>query len=92
MRGSFLRPVRPIRLDEAKSYSRIALPSFARSQGSKGALKTYIIYFRFTKPGEKKPANVSHYKLSAHDAEEARELARQYANYPGIEIVDILPT
>ena len=91
MRGSFLRPGPPISYHGSGTYFRIPLRSFDMSKGSTGALRTYIIYFRFTKPGEKKPANVSHYKLSARDAEEARELARQYANYPGIEIVDILP-
>jgi hypothetical protein len=53
-------------------------------------LSTYIIYFRFTKPGEKKPGPITHYKIMARDVSEARDLARQYANYPGIEVVEIL--
>ena len=54
------------------------------------ALSTYIIYFRFTKPGEKKPGPITHYKVMARDVSEARDLARQYGNYPGFEIVEIL--
>ena len=60
------------------------------TQRRHGALSTYIIYFRFTKPGEKKPGPITHYKVRARDVSEARDLVRQYANYPGIEVVEIL--
>lgn len=52
-------------------------------------MKWYIVYFKFHKPGEKKPGPVSHYKLQARSIEEAREAAKRYANYPGVEILNV---
>ncbi len=52
-------------------------------------MKTFIIYYRFTKPGEKKPGPVQHYKLMAGDRDEAEQLMRRYANYPGIEVLEV---
>ncbi len=74
---------------EATEPYRIVEPD-AVTQRRHGALSTYIIYFRFTKPGEKKPGPITHYKVMARDVSEARDLARQYGNYPGFEIVEIL--
>ena len=73
----------------APEPDRIAEPDFV-IQRRHEALSTFIIYFRFTKPGEKKPGPITHYKVMARDVSEARDLARQYANYPGIEVVEIL--
>ena len=74
---------------QAPEPHRIVEPDCV-TQRRHGALSTYIIYFRFTKPGEKKPGPITHYKVKARDVSEARDLARQYANYPGIEVVEIL--
>jgi hypothetical protein len=52
-------------------------------------MKWYVVYFKFQKSGEKKPGPVSHYKLQARSLQEAREMAKRYANYPGIEIVNV---
>ena len=52
-------------------------------------MKTYAVYYRYTRPGEKKPANVTHFKIHANDVEEARKLAFLQANTPGVEIIRI---
>jgi len=52
-------------------------------------MKTYAVYFRYKRPGEKKPGNVSHYKFQADSLEEARTLAAEYANAPGVEIITV---
>lgn len=53
-------------------------------------LKPYIIYFRCTSPGAKKPGPVKQFRLYATNSEEARQLATQYATYPSIEVLHIL--
>lgn len=51
----------------------------------------YIIWFRFKKPGEKTVGPVQQYRVFAKDLNEAWQLARQRANYQGVEIVDVVP-
>ena len=55
-------------------------------------MKRYTISFRFTKQGEKKPGPVQRYVLFANSPEEGRELLKQYANYPNLEILGIKET
>ena len=52
------------------------------------AMKMYIICYRFTRPGEKKPAFVTHYKIHANNREEALRLAAE-ALPEGVEIIQI---
>ncbi len=52
-------------------------------------MKTYAVYYRFTRPGEKKAANVTHYKLSAMNLNAARKLAFEQANTPGVELISV---
>ena len=52
-------------------------------------MKTYIVYYRYTRPGEKKPANVTHYKIQANDRREAERLTLEAANAPGVQILMI---
>ena len=52
-------------------------------------MRTFVIYFKYTLPGEKKPGPVRHYKLQANTPKEAEELLRRYAAYPGLDLVKI---
>jgi len=54
-------------------------------------MELFIVQYRFTKPGDKAPGPVQQYRLYARDLRQAWEMARQYGNYPGIEIVDVTP-
>lgn len=54
-------------------------------------LKPYIIYFKYKIPGEKAAAAVKQYRVYAASLDEARRLAKDYANYPNIDIVEIKP-
>ncbi len=54
-------------------------------------LRTYIIYYKYKNPGDKKPGPVKHYRVSANNLEEARQLASQYGNYPDLEVVRVTP-
>jgi hypothetical protein len=54
-------------------------------------LKPYIIYYKYKIPGEKAGAAVKQYRVYAANLDEARELAKGYANYPNIDIVEIRP-
>ncbi len=51
----------------------------------------YIIWFRYKKAGEKTVGPVQQYRVYARDLNEAWELAREKANYVGVEIVDVVP-
>ena len=51
-------------------------------------MKTYIISYRYTRPGEKKPANVTYYKIHANDRREAERLTVE-ATAPGVHILSI---
>lgn len=52
-------------------------------------MRTFVIYYKFMGPGEKKPGPIRHYKLQASNAKEAEKLLRQYACYPGLEVVRV---
>ena len=54
-------------------------------------LKPYIIYFKYKIPGEKAGAAIKQYRVYATNLDEARQLAKNYANYPNIDIVEIRP-
>lgn len=54
-------------------------------------MTTFIVIFRYTKPGEKNAGPVQQYRLYARDIRQAWELARQYATYPGINVLDVVP-
>lgn len=54
-------------------------------------LSPYIVYFKYTNPGEKKPGAVKQFRLYATNWEEARQLAMQQATYPNIEVLRIVP-
>lgn len=54
------------------------------------AMGLYIVLYRFTKPGDKAAGPVQQYRLYARDLRQAWEMAREYGNYPGIQIIDIL--
>lgn len=51
----------------------------------------YIIWYRFKKPGDKALGPVVQYRVTARNLSEAWELARHYANYQGVEIIDVVP-
>jgi len=52
-------------------------------------MKTYVVYFRYKRPGEKTAGNVSHQKIQANSLEEARELAKQHTSYPGVTLLRV---
>ena len=52
----------------------------------------YTILFRYTKPGEKKPGPVQRYVIFADRLEEAKELAKGYANYPNVKVISVEKT
>ena len=54
-------------------------------------LKPYIVYFKYQCPGDKKPGAIKQFRLFANDADEARRLVAEQANYPNIEVLDIKP-
>ncbi len=54
-------------------------------------LKAYIVYYKYKQPGDKKPGAVKQFRIYATNAEEARRLAAQQANYPDIEVLKIKP-
>jgi hypothetical protein len=54
-------------------------------------MQTFIILFRFQKPDDKMKGPVQQYRVSARDINEAWELAREYANYPGISLINVVP-
>jgi len=51
----------------------------------------YIIWYRYKKPGDKALGPVVQHRVYANDLHQAWELARSYANYNGVEIVDVVP-
>ncbi len=51
----------------------------------------YIILFKFTQHGEKKPGPVRQFRIYADDLEEARREAARYGNYPNVEVIDDQP-
>lgn len=51
----------------------------------------FIILYRFKKPNDKALGPVVQYRVFARDLNEAWELARNYANYNGVEIVEVVP-
>ncbi|MFO0972368.1 MAG: hypothetical protein U1A27_02870 [Phycisphaerae bacterium] len=51
----------------------------------------FIILYRFKKPTDKALGPVVQYRVFARDLAEAWALARGYANYAGVEIVDVVP-
>jgi len=55
----------------------------------KERMRTYVVYFKYHTPGDKNPGPVRHYKLQASNPGEAERMVRQYANYPGLEVLRI---
>jgi len=55
-------------------------------------MNLYIVIFRFRKPGDKSAGPVQQYRIYARDVKQAWELARQYGNYSGFELIDVRPT
>ena len=55
-------------------------------------MQLFIVVFRYTKPGEKAPGPTQQYRIYARDLRQAWELAREYAQYPGIELLDVHAT
>ena len=54
-------------------------------------LRPFIIYFRFQGPADKEMGPVRQFRIYANNADEARRLASQYANYPNIEVLQVRP-
>lgn len=54
-------------------------------------MQQFVIWYRYKKPGDKAFGPVVQYRLYAHDIAEAWATARQYLNYEGVEIVDVVP-
>ena len=52
-------------------------------------MRAYIVYYKYKLPGTKKPGAVKLYRIYANDAEEAKRMATQHANYPDVEILRI---
>ena len=52
-------------------------------------MKVFIVYFRYQKPGDKKPGPITHQKIQADTIDQARQFAERQANYPGMEIVRV---
>ncbi|MCK6457258.1 MAG: hypothetical protein L6Q92_12110 [Phycisphaerae bacterium] len=55
------------------------------------SMQQFVIWYRYKKPGDKAFGPVVQYRLYAHDIAEAWATARQYLNYEGVEIVDVVP-
>lgn len=52
-------------------------------------MRMFIVYYRYTNPGDKKPGPVRQFRIFAVDASEAQRMLNQYANYPNLEVVSI---
>ncbi|MGB0715099.1 MAG: hypothetical protein ACPGXK_04425 [Phycisphaerae bacterium] len=52
-------------------------------------LKTYIVYFKYKQPGDKKHGPVRHHRVYANSLEDARRQVELMANYPDLEILEI---
>ena len=52
-------------------------------------LKTFIVYYQYQQPGDKKPGPIRHFRLHATNVEEARQLAIRQANYENIEVLRV---
>lgn len=52
-------------------------------------LKTYIVYFKYKQPGDKKPGPVRHYRVYAESLDDARRQVEQMGNYPDLEILEV---
>lgn len=52
-------------------------------------LKTYIIYYQYHIPGEKKPGPVRQFRVFASSIAEAKRLAAEQANYPNIAVLSV---
>lgn len=55
-------------------------------------LKTYIVYFKFKCPGDKKPGAVKQFRLYAASLDEARKLVARQSSYPDIEVLNVKGT
>jgi hypothetical protein len=66
-------------------------PISRRGVNGTGSLNMYIVWYRYKKPGDKALGPVVQYRIYARDINEAWESARQFANYQGVEIVDVVP-
>jgi len=51
----------------------------------------YIILYRYQAKGEKKPGPVRQFRIYADSLEDAKRQAKQYANYPNIEVLEVQP-
>lgn len=52
-------------------------------------LKTYIVYFKYKYPEDKKPGAIKHFRIYATNPEEARRMAMSHANYPNVEVLRV---
>jgi len=52
-------------------------------------LKSYIIYYKYQNPGDKKPGPVRQFRVYANSYDEARTLATQQGNYPNMEVLRV---
>jgi hypothetical protein len=55
-------------------------------------MKLYIVLFRYSIPGEKRPGPVRQFQVYATSYDEARSIALQQAKYPNIEVLSIKAT
>lgn len=55
-------------------------------------LKRFTISFRYTKAGEKKPGPIQRFVLYAEDLPQAEQLARRYANYTNVRLINVRQT
>jgi hypothetical protein len=53
-------------------------------------MKTYAVYFKYTRPGEKKPGNITHVKIQASNIDEAKQIAIENLS-PGVELIRVQP-
>jgi len=52
-------------------------------------LRPYIVYYKFRIPGDKTQGAVKQFRIYAENADEARRMAAQHANYPNIEVLNV---
>lgn len=70
---------------------RVPSPQVTTTWGwqSRSMLKTFIVYYQYQQPGDKKPGPIRHFRLHATNVEEARQLAIRQANYENIEVLRV---
>lgn len=53
-------------------------------------MQTFIIVYRYTKPGDKAAGPVQQYRINARDLRQAWELAREFGAYQGMQVMDVV--